>query len=420
MAPLTALVETIVDNRGRTCPTVEDGIPLIATNCLDADSLFPSMKNVRYVSEDTYSNWFRGHAQPGDVLIVNKGTPGRVAFVPDPVDFCFAQDMVALRTNDRVKNKYLFAALRSPQVQSQIRQLQVGSTIPHFKKTDFDKLLIPIPSMHVQEFVGALYFELSLKILNNIQSAATLEAIAQTLFKSWFMDFEPVKAKMAGEKPEGIDSETAALFPSSMVESDIGVVPNSWSVKPLDEVAEFLNGLAMQKFPVSDPDSVLPVIKIAQLKAGNTIGADEASGLIDSRYVVRDGDVLFSWSGTLEVEMWAGGLGALNQHLFKVDGITVPNWFSFLATKNFLPFFRAIASSKATTMGHIQRGHLTEAKLAIPPLELLGRASEIFEPLLGMRLNSLIENRNLAELRDTLLPRLISGELQIPEEMLTK
>jgi len=253
--------------------------------------------------------------------------------------------------------------------------------------------------------------------MNNALSK-TLEDIAQTIFKSWFIDFDPVKAKMAGEKPAGIDDETAALFPDSMEESRLGMVPKGWKIRSLDEISEYLNGLAMQKFPVIDENEQLPVIKIAQLRAGNTKGADMASGLLDPKFIIKDGDILFSWSGTLEVETWTGGSGALNQHLFKVTGKNVPDWYSYLSTKSFLSFFREIASGKATTMGHIQRGHLSESKIAIPNSELLNCATEIIGPIISLKIKASIEGRNLAEIRDSLLPRLISGELQIPEEML--
>ena len=274
------------------------------------------------------------------------------------------------------------------------------------------------PSYEEQQAISELLWKIDEKIAVNNAQSKTLEDIAQTIFKSWFIDFDPVKAKMAGEKPAVMDAAAAALFPASMVESELGLIPKGWEIRSLDEISEYLNGLAMQKFPVTDFSSQLPVIKIAQLRAGNTKGSDMASGSLDSRFVVRDGDILFSWSGTLEVEIWAGGPGALNQHLFKVSGLTVPDWFSYLSTKYFLTFFRGVASGKATTMGHIQRGHLSESKLAIPNSKLLYRAAQIIEPIISMKIKTLVANRNLAEIRDSLLPRLISGELQIPTEML--
>ena len=247
------------------------------------------------------------------------------------------------------------------------------------------------------------------------ETNATLEAIAQAIFKSWFVDFDPVRAKMEGRAPEGMDEATAALFPDSFEESELGLVPKGWRVAPLDSTADFLNGLALQKFPAESEDDWLPVIKIAQLRKGDTAGADRASTNIKPEYIVQNGDVLFSWSGSLEVEIWCGGAGALNQHLFKVSSADFPKWFYFFWTRQHLPHFQQIAASKATTMGHIQRKHLTEAKVITPTEAVMGVANDIFEPLLGQMINNALQAQTLAALRDTLLPRLISGKLRLPE-----
>ncbi|UXA10250.1 restriction endonuclease subunit S [Mycobacterium sp. SMC-8] len=138
---LLDLVGFIVDNRGRTCPTAETGMPLIATNCVKSGYREPVFENVRFVDEETYSNWFRAHPEPNDVLFVCKGTPGRVAVVPDPVPFCIAQDMVALRAKPETCNsRYLYYRIRAADVQSRIENMHVGTMIPHFKKGDFGRL----------------------------------------------------------------------------------------------------------------------------------------------------------------------------------------------------------------------------------------------------------------------------------------
>lgn len=152
--------------------------------------------------------------------------------------------------------------------------------------------------------------------------------MARALFKSWFVDFDPVRVKMRGEMPEGMDAETAALFPDGMEEVEGREVPKGWGIKGLDGIADFLNGLALQKFPPTGEDD-LPVIKIAQLRKGNTEGAGLASRDVGEKYIIQDGDVLFSWSGSLEVVRWAGGEGALNQHLFKVTSAAYPHWFMY-------------------------------------------------------------------------------------------
>lgn len=406
----------IVDNRGKTCPVGDTGRPLIATNCLRDGSLYPTYETTRFVSEETYRTWFRGHPEPGDLIFVTKGSPGRVCLAPNPVDFCIAQDMVAIRANERkVYSKYLFAVLRSDEAQRRIANMHVGTLIPHFKKGDFDKLFLPIPPRPVQEFIGDLYFDLSARIDLLQRTNTTLESIAQALFKSWFIDFDPVRAKQVGREPEGMDTATAALFPAEFEESALGLIPKGWSIRSLDSLATYLNGLALQKFPPESDDEFLPVIKIAQLRAGSTSGADRASARLKPEYVVHDGDVLFSWSGSLEVEFWCGGDGALNQHLFKVSSAEVPKWFYYLATRHFLHDFREIAAHKATTMGHIQRKHLTEARLAVPPTSMLAAFGQLIGPLLDRRIANSLQARELAALRDTLLPRLISGKLRLPK-----
>lgn len=176
--PLPELLSFVVDNRGKTVPLSEDGNHiLIATNCIRNENLYPTYDKIRKLSQDTYDTWFRAHPQPGDILFVCKGTPGRVCMVPDPIDFCIAQDMVALRTDDtKIYNKYLLAVLRSRPIQEQITKTSVGDVIPHFKKQFFDQLLIPIPSTDLQKIIGDFYFDFSQKIEQNKQINNNLAA----------------------------------------------------------------------------------------------------------------------------------------------------------------------------------------------------------------------------------------------------
>ena len=188
-------------------------------------------------------------------------------------------------------------------------------------------------------------------------------------------------------------------------------MPEGWEVKALDEIATFLNGLALQKYP-ADGGAALPVIKIAQLRAGHTLSADSASAFIPSKYIVRDGDVLFSWSGSLELSIWAGGDGALNQHLFKVSSESYPEWLYYYWVREHLPEFRDIAADKATTMGHIQRRHLNEALTVLPDAALLARMNPHMQYLLDRSLALRLESRSLAAQRDALLPKLVSGDMR--------
>ena len=294
------------------------------------------------------------------------------------------------------------------------KYINVGAVFDSLRCRDIPNFELPIPPRTEQREIARVLAALDDRITLLRETNATLEAIAQALFKSWFVDFDPVRAKMAGRAPEGMGEATAALFPDAFEETELGVVPKGWGVQPLDEIASYLNGLALQKFPPTGDDD-LPVIKIAQLRKGDTVGADKAARNIKPEYIIHNGDVLFSWSGSLEVDIWCGGEGALNQHLFKVTSQRYPTWFYYLWTKHHLEHFRQVAASKATTMGHIQRSHLSAAKAFVPSPDVLSSADQLLSPILDNIIAGALQASALSELRDTLLPRLISGQLRLPD-----
>jgi type I restriction enzyme S subunit len=285
------------------------------------------------------------------------------------------------------------------------------SSVPGVNRNDLHRVRVRIPPLSEQRAIAHILGRLDAKIELNRRMNETLEALARAIFKSWFVDFDPVRAKAEGRQPFGMDAATAALFPDSFQDSPLGKIPKGWRVCSLDEIGQFLNGLALQKYPPESEGS-LPVIKIAQLRKGNADGADRASSGIPPEYVVHDGDVLFSWSGSLEVEIWCGGPGALNQHLFKVTSPDYPKWFYYYWIHEHLPDFQAIASGKATTMGHIQRHHLKEAKVLVPGNCFLRAMDRVVTPLIEARIGHRLQSRTLAAIRDTLLPKLISGEIR--------
>ena len=298
-------------------------------------------------------------------------------------------------------------------------QIREGSGQPYISDRTLKELVMLLPPLPEQRAIAHILGTLDDKIELNRRMSETLEAMARALFKAWFVDFEPVRAKMEGrwqrgQSLPGLPAHLYDLFPDRLVDSELGEIPEGWEVKSLDEIAHFLNGLALQKYPPKEGRS-LPVIKIAQLRSGNTLGADQASADLDPDYVVADGDILFSWSGSLECVVWAGGPGALNQHLFKVTPKRYPRWLCYFGVHAHLEEFRHVAAGKATTMGRIQRHHLSEAKLAVPPsplLEVMDRCvSTIFEAFWKRHL----ESRTLAALRDALLPRLIRGEIRLKD-----
>ncbi len=309
-----------------------------------------------------------------------------------------------VRGNSSSDTRFLLYALLA----TDVGPFLTGSTIPKLTQANLNRIPIPCPPLPEQRAIAAVLGALDDKIELNRRMNATLEGMARALFRSWFVDFDPVRAKMAG-RATGLPEEVEGLFPGEMEEGR----PKGWEVESLDEIATYLNGLALQKYPALGND-FLPVIKIAQLRKGSTEGADRASTTIPRDYIIEDGDVLFSWSGSLEVVLWSGGRGALNQHLFKVTSNKYPKWFYYLWTEEHLTDFQEIAAGKATTMGHIQRKHLTQAKAFVPPSDLLQAMDTVLSPLIERIVANNVESRTLATLRDTLLPKLMAGEVRVP------
>ena len=333
-------------------------------------------------------------------------------------DVAFNQDVKALRAREGLEPHFLYYWLAGNEslLLSKVEPTGIGAG--KLETSVLKSLPLRLPPLAEQRAIAHILGTLDDKIELNRKQNETLEAMARALFKAWFVDFEPVRAKMEGrwqrgQSLPGLPAHLYDLFPDRLVESELGEIPEGWEMCSLDSIANYLNGLALQKFPPESEEEFLPVIKIAQLRAGNTNGADRASARIRPEYVVADGDVLFSWSGSLEVEVWNGGPGALNQHLFKVTSDKVPKWFYFYATRHHLPAFRAIAAGKATTMGHIQRKHLTEARIAVAPPKSMQEYDAIIGPIFDQYVNNAKQSSILAQLRDTLLSKLISGELRV-------
>lgn len=193
-------------------------------------------------------------------------------------------------------------------------------------------------------------------------------------------------------------------------------VPEGWTQGSLIDIADYLNGLAMQKFRPADEEEGIPVLKIKELRQGFCDTSSEmCSPSIKTEYIIHDGDVIFSWSGSLLVDFWCGGKCGLNQHLFKVTSDRYDKWFYYSWTLYHLDRFAAVAADKATTMGHIKRDELVKAEVLIPRKSDYERIGSIMAPIYDTIISNRIMNRKLAALRDELLPQLMSGEINFLE-----
>lgn len=349
----------------------------------------------------------------GDVVFTSKGTVGRFGFVSDSIEkFVYSPQLCFWRSLDEqlIDPRFLYYWMHGPEFHTQVREVASQTDMAEYVSlSDQRRMHITLPNRSTQLAIAHLLGSLDDKIDLNRRTAQTLQDMARALYLSWFVDFDPVRAKSLGH-PTGLPNHLDTLFPNTFAADGL---PDGWEAKPLSKIGKFLNGLALQKFPSRPGAPSLPVIKIAELRAGPTAKSNYASAELPASHVIEDGDHLFSWSGSLIHCRWAHGRGALNQHLFKVTPIEVPSWLTFEAVEYHLPAFQAIAASKAVTMGHIQRHHLDEALVSVPPKALLRAIDQVMAPLHERAFSLAIESRTLISMRDSLLPRLISGELPI-------
>ncbi|MGI6388836.1 MAG: restriction endonuclease subunit S, partial [Kiritimatiellia bacterium] len=288
------------------------GTPVIAVQHIGENSL--RQGEYPLVDDDDTARLSRYKVRENDILFGRKGAVDRRALIRSHESgWLQGSDCIRLRFNETIDARYISYVLGTSAYKQWIVRHAHGATMPSLNQEILGLIPLPLPPLPEQKRIAHILGTLDDKIELNQRMNATLEAMARVLFKSWFVDFDPVRAKIDGRKPEGMDAETAALFPSEFQESPLGPIPKGWKVQSLDKIAHYLNGLALQKFPANN-DLTLPVIKIAQLRKGDAAGADRCSANIPSEYIVNDGDVLFSWSGSLEVGLWCGGRGALNQH----------------------------------------------------------------------------------------------------------
>lgn len=310
-----------------------------------------------------------------------------------------------LRPNGKfdIVPEYAGYYFRSSKFRHEVTAMSSASTRASLNNEMLGRLTITLPGREEQKAIALALFCLDRKIENLRRQNETLEAISQTLFKHWFVDFEFPNADGKPYKSSGGEMEP----------SELGEIPVGWRVEPLDSIADFLNGLALQNYPVTNSQDSLSVIKIREMRAGITSNTDRATSDIPSQYIIHNGDILFSWSGSLEIVVWCSGSGALNQHLFKVSSRKYPKWLYYLWTLEHLTRFRAIAKSKATTMGHIQRKHLSEALCSLPSKIQLKMMDAVIQPILSKSIQNSLQIQTLTQTRDTLLPKLMSGKLRV-------
>lgn len=367
---------------------IEDG-EIIALRALNLRDGHLDLKDIKRIDKSVSEQLTRSKLYKNDIVISYTGTIGECAQIHENNKYHLAPNVAKITPNPIFVNpQYLFYYIGSSMFRNQMYNYCHGSTQPTIPMKIIRELSIPIFPLETQYRIASILSALDDKIELNNKINENLEMQAQAIFKSWFVDFEPFG----------------------------GVMPEDWKMGNLLDIADYLNGLAMQKFKPNDNENSLPVLKIKELRQGfcdNT--SDLCSKNIKNEYIIHDGDVIFSWSGSLLVDFWCGGICGLNQHLFKVSSRKYDKWFYYSWTQYHLQKFISIAKDMATTMGHIKREELKKSEVLIPNNEDYLKLDGLLSPIYNKIIINRIENKRLAELRDTLLPKLMNGEIDVDD-----
>ena len=357
---------------------------------ISMDVLRPFYRDVPYYTEECFSGGTK--FRNGDTIMaritpcLENGKTAQVSILNDGEVGFGSTEYIVFRAKEGIADKnYLYYLVCSPEVREPSIKSMVGSSGRQRVQTDVVKNLeIDVPPLVEQERIGSFLRLIDDKIALNDKINNNLEQQAQAIFVNEFLSLQSL--------------------------------PDGWKKASLIDIANYLNGLAMQKYRPSAEEIGIPVLKIKELRQGCCDDNSElCSPSIKSDYIIHDGDVIFSWSGSLLVDFWCGGVCGLNQHLFKVSSIKYDKWFYYAWTKHHLDRFIAVAADKATTMGHIKRDELAKAEVLIPNEADYKRIGALLQPIYDLIISNRIENKKLAETRDSLLPKLMSGEIDMSE-----
>jgi type I restriction enzyme S subunit len=414
-----APLEIIDGDRGLNYPKQEDFGP-------SGDCLFLNTGNVTttgfnfadrsFITKEKDAALRKGKLKRHDVVLTTRGTVGNVALFDDSIHFEHVRinsGMVLLRADEsKLWPRFLFQFVRSPLFKEQVAALTTGSAQPQLPIRDIRRVEIPLPPLAEQKAIAAVLGALDDKIELNRRMNATLEAMARALFQRWFVDFDPVRAKLDGRPPAALDPATAALFPEHLEESPLGHIPQGWTAGKLGDIGtNSRRGIQPTDIAPNTPYIALEHMPRGCIALGDW---DDSADVASGKSAFKKGEILF---GKLRPYFHKVGVAPFDG-VCSTDILVLapksPEWFGFLlghASSNELIQFTDLAST-GTKMPRTNWGDISSFKVALPPKPLAAAFTHSIQPMLDRIHANLHQSRTLATLRDTLLPKLLSGEIQ--------
>jgi len=390
----------LIDCDHRTPPATISGYPYVTIPQLKNGRI--DLADVRYISNEHFKEWTKkANPEPYDVVLSRRCNPGETAFVPPGLKFALGQNLVLLRASgSKVIPEYLRWLAQGDAWWEQISKfINVGAVFDSLRCADIPNFKLPIPPIQEQHSIANLLQSLDNKIELNQRMNETLDGIAHALFKSWFVDFDPVKAKAEGRKPEGMDDTTAALLPSAFTESILGPIPEGWEISSLGEFIELAYGRALKANGRNE--GYVPVY-----------GSNGQIGWHDTALVKGPGIVVGRKGNPGTVIYVHEDFFPIDTTFFVIPSQRVPSiiFLSMLMERLGLP-----SLSADSAVPGLNRNAAYSAQCILPPSNLIENFNELITPFILKKENLRNENKRLIEIRDLLLPRLISGKLRIAD-----
>ena len=371
------------------------------------------LKNCKTISKNDFDFLVRNgcKAEKGDVLFSKDGSIGNVIYFNKDYELTLLSSIAIFKPNlQYITGNFLSYYLKSNIAQYQIRKNFVsGSALPRVVLKDIKNLKVILPKLPEQKRISKTLSTIDNKIDLLRRQNETLEVIAQTLFKRWFVEFEFPDERGRPYKSSG----------GKMVSSELGVIPDGWSEKCFYELGAYINGGAFKQEDFSQHNAGLPIIKIVELKYGITNQTKYTEKQVTDKIIINDNDILFSWSGSpetsIDIFVWNLGRGVLNQHTFKViPNKSIEKSWLYNLLKFYKPLFIRIAKQKQTTgLGHVTVSDLRENKVVFPNNKILTKSNLIADPIFKKYYLNLKEINTVSKLRDILLPKLMSGQIRV-------
>ena len=384
---------------------VNDGIPVINVRNIGYGEIITS--DLEYVGEETAKRLHEHLLHKGDIVFGRKGSVDRHAFIDTRYDgWMQGSDCIRVRINEGINPHYISHYLKLESVKKQINSSAVGSTMASLNTDILGRIQIVLPSLEIQNRIEKLLSVIEEKIDLNKHLCTEMEAMAKTLYDYWFVQFDFPDEHGRPYRTSGGEMEWCPRLKKE--------IPKGWKTGNLYDIADYINGLACQNYRPAEGDSSLPVIKIREMHEGISADTESVSANIPTKYIIEDGDILFSWSATLEVMYWTGGKGGLNQHIFKViPKEDYPKEYVYHQLSTYIINFVKMAEARKTTMGHITSDHMQQSRIVLPPTPVLRQFHASIAATHDRIIRCKKENRELSQLRNWLLPMLMNGQAKL-------